>query len=431
MPFGRKPVSSGAMVDFDSVYQELIAPAIADAGLEALRADQELTGGIIHKPMFERLILCQFAVADLTAANANVFYELGVRHAVRPASTLLLFAEGTGQLPFDVAMLRALPYRIGADGKPADPGARAAIAARLKETRDTPTDSPIYELVDRFPDIQRLKTDVFRDRVRIREPLRSRLAAARSQGADAVREVARSIQNLENEEAGVVIDLLLSYRAVKAWNGMIATVERMAEPLRRSVLVQEQLALALNRAGRGEQAERVLRQLLEQPGPRSETYGILGRVYKDRWDAVKDGDAVLARGLIEHAIDAYLKGFETDWRDAYPGVNAVTLMELKDPPDPRRVALIPIVAYAVERRVAQGTPDYWDHATRLELAVLARSEAGAAAALADALACVKESWQPETTARNLRLIAGARARRGDALPWTGEIEDALDRLARR
>jgi tetratricopeptide (TPR) repeat protein len=432
MPFGKKPVSALGMVDFDSVYRELVAPAIADAGLEALRADQELTGGIIHKPMFERLLLCEFAVADLTAANANVFYELGVRHAARPASTLLLFAEGTGQLPFDVAMLRALAYRIGADGKPADPGARAAIGARLQEARATPTETPIYELVDDFPDIQRLKTDVFRNRVRIREEPRSRLAAARSQGADAVREVARSIENLENEEAGVVIDLLLSYRAVEAWDDMIATVERMAEPLRRSVLVQEQLALALNRAGRGEQAERVLRKLLEQQGPSSETYGILGRVYKDRWDAaVKDGDRVLASGLIERAIDAYLKGFETDWRDAYPGVNAVTLMELKDPPDPRRVALIPIVAYAVERRIAHGTPDYWDHATLLELAVLSRNEAGAAAAIADALACVEEAWQPETTARNLRLIAEARARRGDALPWTGEIEDALDRRARR
>jgi tetratricopeptide (TPR) repeat protein len=432
MPFGRKPVSSGATVDFDAVYHDLIAPAIADAGLEALRADQELTGGSIHKPMFERLLLCEFAVADLTAANANVFYELGVRHAVRPASTLLLFAEGTGQLPFDVAMLRALPYRIGPDGKPADASARPAIAARLKEAREAPTDRPIYELVDGFPDLQRLKTDVFRDRVRIREELRARLAAARSKGVDAVRAVAQSIDRVEDEEAGVVIDLLLSYRAVKAWDEMIAIVERMAKPLRRSVLVQEQLGLALNRAGRGEEAERVLREVLDTQGPNSETYGILGRVYKDRWEAaVKTGDRLLARGLIERAIDAYLKGFESDWRDAYPGVNAVTLMELRDPPDARRLALIPIVAYAVERRIAGGAPDYWDHATRLEIAVLGGSEADAAAALADALACVRESWEPETTARNLRLIGEARARRGEALPWTGEIEAALDRRASR
>jgi hypothetical protein len=84
MPFGKKPGQAGSLIDFDSVYRELIAPAITAAGLEPLRADEEMTGGIIHKPMFERLILCEYAVADLTTANANVFYELGVRHAVRP-----------------------------------------------------------------------------------------------------------------------------------------------------------------------------------------------------------------------------------------------------------------------------------------------------------------------------------------------------------
>ena len=67
----------------------------------------------------------------------------------------------------------------------------------------------------------------------------------------------------------------------------------------------------------------------------------------------------------------------------------MTLMELKDPPDPRRLFLIPVVSYAVERRIAIGKPDYWDYATRLELAVLANDEGGAASALSDALACVR------------------------------------------
>ena len=62
--------------------------------------------------MYERLILCEYAVADLTTANANVFYELGLRHAVRKWSTLLIFAEGGSQLPFDVAPLRAMPYKL-------------------------------------------------------------------------------------------------------------------------------------------------------------------------------------------------------------------------------------------------------------------------------------------------------------------------------
>src|SRR5438046_8767627 len=119
MPFGKKPGAAGTTIDFDAVYKYLVAPAISAAGLEPLRADEEQTGGIIHKPMFERLILCEFAVADLTTANANVFYELGLRHAVRPASTVLVFAEGGGQLPFDVAPLRAIPYKLVPDCIPA------------------------------------------------------------------------------------------------------------------------------------------------------------------------------------------------------------------------------------------------------------------------------------------------------------------------
>jgi hypothetical protein len=84
MPFGRKPDPAGrGDIDFDRIHAEAIVPAIEDAGLEPIRADEERTGGIIHKAMFERLLLCEYAVADLTTANANVFYELGVRRAAR------------------------------------------------------------------------------------------------------------------------------------------------------------------------------------------------------------------------------------------------------------------------------------------------------------------------------------------------------------
>ena len=69
MPFGRKSSPEGLVIDFDQVYQQLIAPAIEAAELEPLRADEDEVGGFIHKPMFERLILCEFAVADLTLAN--------------------------------------------------------------------------------------------------------------------------------------------------------------------------------------------------------------------------------------------------------------------------------------------------------------------------------------------------------------------------
>jgi hypothetical protein len=223
-----------------------------------------------------------------------------------------------------------------------------------------------------------------------------------------------------------VVDLLLSYRAVKAWDEVVRLVGRMPPALAGSLLVREQLALALNRAGRGAEAEQVLLDLIARRGPSSETNAILGRVYKDRWEAAtRAGDTSLARELLDRAIDAYLQGFETDWRDAQPGVNVVTLMTLRDPPDPRHERLFPVVQYAVERRLASGRPDYWDHAARLELAVLASDQHDAEAALADALVAVREPWELESTARNLRLIREARERRGSAPGWTREIEAAL------
>lgn len=94
----------------------------------------------------------------------------------------------------------------------------------------------------------------------------------------------------------------------------------------------------------------------------------------------------------------------------------------------QRAKLLPIVTYAVERKVAGGRPDYWDHATLLELAVLNRAEAGAGRALSDALAAVREPWEPETTARNLRLIREAREMCGDAPAWGRTIESELTRL---
>ena len=108
MPFGRKTDAAGRVVNFDSVYQKIIAPGVERAGLEPIRADEEKIGGTIHKPMFERLMLCHYAVADITGANPNVFYELGIRHALRPASTVILFVEGT-VIPFDLALVRGIP----------------------------------------------------------------------------------------------------------------------------------------------------------------------------------------------------------------------------------------------------------------------------------------------------------------------------------
>jgi hypothetical protein len=431
MPFGWKPnpTPPPLQFDFDSVYRELIAPAIAAAGMEPLRADEEMSGGLIHQPMYERLLLCEFAVADLSTANANVLYELGIRHAVRPWSTVLLFAEGT-RLPFDVAPLRGLRYPVTETGTPRETETvRKALTEYLVGARKAVTDSPLFQTVQKLqpPDLTALQPESFYDRIRNRARFEDGLAqAVKSKQAQLLQQVEQELGDLSRQDFASLTDLFYAYRSVGAWVDMVRLYGRMPDYVAAAVAVQEQYALALNRTGEDARAERVLLELIERRGPSSETYGILGRVYKDRWTkAAKAGKQILAQGFLDKAIEAYARGFEADPRDFYPGVNAVTLMNLRQPPDARGALLLPVVRYALERRMRSGQKSYWEYATELELAVLASDINGATAALSNALATTAEPWMWQTTANNLSLIRVAREQRSAAEPWIQELETAL------
>jgi len=435
MPFGKKPDSSGRIIDFDDVYRSIIAPAIERADLDPIRADEEGIGGSIHKPMFERLMLCEYAVADLTTGNANVFYELGIRHAVRPRSTTIIFCEGT-YLPFDVAPLSGIPYRLDAADK-----AVSTIQERLIKCRQPNDDSPIYQLLDGIPrpEIDHTKADVFRDRVEYSKRCKARLFQARAKGEKGREDILafrRELGSLLDVESGVIVDIYLSLRAVNAFDEMLTLFNEMPEPLKRAKLIREQCAFALTRLNRLDEAGAVLTEIITESGPNPETNGLLGRIYKDQWIiAQQAARSIPALGYLKKAIDVYLAGFEADWRDAYPGVNAVALMEMVDPPDARQAIIFPVVRYAVQRRLATSGGDYWDHATLLELAVLARDKDAAAVHLADAAVQAKapgrrEAFAPKTTARNLNLIREKRTKRGEDQNWVGEIERELEEIAR-
>jgi tetratricopeptide (TPR) repeat protein len=439
MPFGtKKDPTGGPDINFDSVYEQAIRPAIEAAGMDAIRADEELTGGIIHKPMFERLLLCDFALADLTTANPNVFYELGVRHAARPATTLAIFAKRQS-IPFDVAYLRSLPYDLGEDNRfSADEASalRNALTRRLKELRqvaleDAASDSPIFQLLTDYgaPDIKRLKTDVFRDRIRYATEIKKELGEARERSdVDAVKAIEGRLGALDGIEAGVLVDLFLSYRAIRGYTQMVELYQKFPAVLRRSVTVREQLGFALNRLGKWREAISELEAVVQERGQSSETCGLLGRVYKDRWgDAKKAGNFDQAGGFLGKAIDAYVRGFEADWRDAYPGINAVTLLDIRgdEPSQKRKAEILPVVRFAVTQRLKSSKPDYWDYATLLELAVLEGDQEMSKQYLRDALANVRENWEPESTADNLKLIRDARQERGITQPWLSEIVNSL------
>jgi MAP3K TRAFs-binding domain len=439
---GSKPEDPPFKIDFEAVYKTLIKPAIIKADMDPIKADEETVNGIIHKPMFERIILCDYVVTDMTGANANAFYELGVRHAVKPFTTVTIF-NSNSDIPFDVGPARSMSYTCDAEGKISDLDKTIEKLAEqlIRAKTDKTTDSPIYQLVDGINfqnSVAHEKTDIFRKQVEYNEQLKKALETARNKKGDAAIKaiddiVQQQLQPLVNQEGGVLIDVMLSYRSADTEGGykkMVAFIESLPAHIQQTVMVQEQYGFGLNRLKRREDAVIVLNKVLDKHGPSSETYGILGRVYKDWFDEYSDTNSpqynkFKAEGYLEQACETYRKGFEADWRDAYPGINAVTLSELRNDQETVR-QLAPVVEYSVLRKMSLRKPDYYDYATLLELNIINNNAEKATYNLKRALACKVESFMPKTTANNLRLIAGYREKRGEDTSLIKEIINGLN-----
>src|SRR5918996_5851924 len=165
MPFGKKKGVDGAIYDFNAIYSLLIKPALEIAGFEAFRADEEATSGDILTDMFQELLLADLCIADMSIDNANVFYEIGIRHAFRKRGIVHIQA-GRSYMPFDVFNVRTIPYHITPEGVPDPAFLEKDKAAISRVTRDTwaseaeTVHSPIFNLLDGLvePDRKTLRT---------------------------------------------------------------------------------------------------------------------------------------------------------------------------------------------------------------------------------------------------------------------------------
>lgn len=442
MPFGKKKYKVAGKddewvtIDFDAVYNSIIKPAIKLAGMEAIRADEEKTRGSIHKPMFERIILSDYVIADLTGANANVFYELGIRHAVKPYTTVSIFAANS-DLPFDLKPFRCYPYQYTAEEGLTDVQTTIDLIKRdLLESRNSKaTDSPVYQLVDGINfqnSVAHEKTDIFREKVMYDKELKNELRAARQTPGDKQAQlaalnklVADKLTPLGDQEAGILIDAMLSYRDISAFAEMQDFIERLPSHISQTLMVQEQYGFALNRNKKREQAIEVLEKAIAENGPSSETYGLLGRVYKDYiTDYYAKGDIKMAQSYIDDTLNAYRKGFETDWRDAYPGINYATCLELQGDRETIEKVL-PVVEYSVLRKKEKKKPDYWDEATLAELAVIKKDYVKADKFLTAARKTNPAGWMLQTTNKNFIMIRDFRQLRGEAADGLDELIESL------
>src|SRR5687768_186148 len=147
MGFGEKPdFATGRTLDLDKSYRVIIKRAVEEAGLECIRADDVVHAGIIDKPMYELLLGADVVVADLSTSNANAIYELGVRHALRPHTTIVI-AEKNFKFPFDIGHLLVRPYTHlgeGIDAEDAEAAREALKKAILQLVEKKEADSPVY-----------------------------------------------------------------------------------------------------------------------------------------------------------------------------------------------------------------------------------------------------------------------------------------------
>ena len=135
MPFGPP---------FDRYFKNIFVPAIEDAGLQAVRADSIFLPSAMMPDIWRFLSDAKVLVADLTGRNPNVFYELGLAHALQ--KPVILVANDLDDVPFDLRGLRVLSY----DKDNEDWGAelRRTIVISLRETLSDPTRATPSTFVD-------------------------------------------------------------------------------------------------------------------------------------------------------------------------------------------------------------------------------------------------------------------------------------------
>lgn len=135
MPYGKKKDVDGLEIDFDKTYESLIHPAVeGHSGLQCLRCDDIDLPGWIHGRMLRHIFEDRVAIVDTSTLNANVFYELGVRHALRKAVTVLIHRQGTSW-PFNIAGLSSIAYSMS-------PRGIARATTRIQATIDNALNNP-------------------------------------------------------------------------------------------------------------------------------------------------------------------------------------------------------------------------------------------------------------------------------------------------
>ena len=432
MGYGKKTdFQQNKTFDLDKSYKYIIKPAIQAAGYECVRADEIQHAGNINVPMYDRLLRADLVIADLSTANTNAFFELGVRYALRPRTTIVIAEQGFKKnIPFDMGQVVIRGYEHLGDG--IDFGEvermREDLATAIKAIGEgSATDSPVYTFL----------TNLTPPALRLDE-------IARAENARSVVEVERAIAESasESEKDALTQPLAARMQAAlearesgdfKTMREILAGV-RAAQGDKPDPFVVQQLALATYKSKDLDPHQRLLdaREILVLLDPEAssdpETLGIWGAIHK-RLTELEQAPEAERREALDRAIWAYEKGFYLK-NDYYNGINFAFLLDVRASQSAsdeatadrvqarrvrRRVAVIceELLAHEIkgENQRTKAEQEYWIRATKAEalLGLGRHDEAKAAFDEARAMSPPPETWMVDSTQEQLDKLRALSA----------------------
>jgi tetratricopeptide (TPR) repeat protein len=348
-PFGLKQG-----VDFDRIEDLLIRPALQQIGVPGGTTAEIVAQGNIREDMFRLLVTADLVIADVSIHNANVFYELGIRHGLRPNATFMLRAN-IDEFPFDLRTDRYLSY------DQANPAARVAdLANALKATIDSNRiDSPVYQVLPNLkapdPAVLRAVPSEYRETVEQAESAGCRgdlrLLAHEARGCDWAGEGLRMVGRAQCN--------------LRAYAGARETWEWLRDWRPDDIEANQKLATIYQRVGDLTRSNQAIQRVIDSPLPsrwnRAEVLALRARNGKTKWRATfrdRAGSDARETALwapeLDEALQGYAEAYAQDLNHYYSGLNALSLL-------------------CIRNELAQAMPDFWsgqfdtDELARLEL----------------------------------------------------------------
>jgi len=422
MGFGKKTdFSQNKTFDLDKSYKYIIKPAVEAAGYACVRADEIQHAGNINVPMYEQLYDADLVIADLSTANPNAFFELGVRYALKPRTTIVISEKGF-KIPFDMGQVVVRSYEHLGDG--IDFGEvermRQELSTACKEVAAANrVDSPVYTFL-----------------TRLAPPELKKLAEAAEHAAQVQTRDALAAASDEHEKAALTqsfADLMASAMQARAagnfknaraiLGGVKAAQGEQVDPF-----VVQQLALVTYKSKDLEPRQALLdaRAILKELSPKEssdpETLGIWGAVHKRLFEIGASDEE--RRAALNEAVWAYEKGFYLK-DDHYNGINYAFLLDVRAAQSTGEEAIAdrvqarraraqvlricePLIAGGVkgESQRSKAEQEYWLRATVVEaLHGLGRhAEADAAMTAAKQMSPPPEKWMVDSTEEQLAKL---------------------------